>query len=121
MLQLHLDVAYVLQLLHTYFSSVSGILTRVSDVCYKCFSCFGRMVQVFHLDVPKVDRDAPYICCNVPRLPQPPAAVAGASCMRVMSGGMERCSAASGEADGDGVGGAGGPRMCAGSRGAAQA
>jgi hypothetical protein len=28
----------------------------VSDVCCKCFSCFGRMLQVFYLDVAKVDR-----------------------------------------------------------------
>jgi hypothetical protein len=27
----------------------------VSDVCYKCFSYFRHMLQVFHLDVVKVD------------------------------------------------------------------
>ena len=31
--------------------------TRVflMDIYYKCFSCFERMLQVFHLDVVKVD------------------------------------------------------------------
>jgi hypothetical protein len=43
----HLDVAYVLQWLHTCFSSVS-------DVSCKCFSGFGCMLQVFHLGVAKV-------------------------------------------------------------------
>jgi hypothetical protein len=33
----HLDIAYVLQWLHTCFS-------RVSDVCCKCFNYFGRML-----------------------------------------------------------------------------
>ena len=28
----------------------------VLDVYCKCFSCFGRMLQVLHLDVAKVDR-----------------------------------------------------------------
>jgi hypothetical protein len=44
----HLDVTYVLQWLHTCFSSVL-------DVCCKCFNCFGCMVQVFHRDVTKVN------------------------------------------------------------------
>jgi hypothetical protein len=44
----HLDVAFILQQLHMFFSGVS-------DVCCKCFSCFGRMLQVFHLNVEKVD------------------------------------------------------------------
>jgi hypothetical protein len=38
----HLDVAYVLQWLHTCFPGV-------------CFKCSGRMLQVFYLDVAKVD------------------------------------------------------------------
>jgi hypothetical protein len=44
----HLDVAYVLQWLHMCFS-------RVSDVYCKCFNCFGHMLQMFPLDVAKVD------------------------------------------------------------------
>jgi hypothetical protein len=38
----------VLQLFETYVASVS-------DVCCKRFSCFRRMLQVFHLSVAKVD------------------------------------------------------------------
>jgi hypothetical protein len=44
----HLDVANILQWLHTCFYSVS-------DICCKCFSCFECMLQVFHLNVAKVD------------------------------------------------------------------
>ena len=44
----HLDVAYVLQWLHTCFP-------RVSDVCCKCFNCFERMLQMFPLDVAKIN------------------------------------------------------------------
>jgi hypothetical protein len=44
----HLDIAYILQWLYTCFSCVS-------NVCCKCFGCFGRLLQVFHLDVAKLD------------------------------------------------------------------
>jgi hypothetical protein len=44
----HLDVVYVLQLLHTCFP-------RVLDVCCKYFNCFERMLQMLPIDVPKVD------------------------------------------------------------------
>jgi hypothetical protein len=40
----HLDVAYVLQWVQTCFP-------RVLDVCCKCFNCFGRMLQMFPLDI----------------------------------------------------------------------
>jgi len=44
----HLNVAYVLQWLHTSFP-------RVSDVCCKYFNYFRRVLQMFPLDVAKVD------------------------------------------------------------------
>jgi hypothetical protein len=44
----HLDVAYVLQWLHTCFP-------RVLDACCKCFNCFRRMLQMFSLNIVKVD------------------------------------------------------------------
>jgi hypothetical protein len=44
----HANVAYVLQWLHTCFP-------HVSDICCKCFNCFGHMLQMFPLDVEKVD------------------------------------------------------------------
>jgi hypothetical protein len=42
----------MLQVFQTY---VSYMFSSVSDVCCKCFSYFGRMLQVFYLDVVKVD------------------------------------------------------------------
>jgi hypothetical protein len=42
----------------------------VASVCFKCFRCVIRMLQVFHLDVTKVDRDVTYVasisevCCK---------------------------------------------------------
>jgi hypothetical protein len=33
-----------------------------SSVCHKCFICFRRMLQVFHLNVAKVDLDVAYTC-----------------------------------------------------------
>jgi hypothetical protein len=36
-------------------SSVSMCFASVSDVYCKCFSCFRCMLQVFHLDVAKID------------------------------------------------------------------
>jgi len=44
----HLDVAYVLQWLHKCF-------LVCSHVCCKYFKYFGRMLQMFPLDVVKVD------------------------------------------------------------------
>ena len=33
----------------------------VSDVCCKCFNCFGHMLQIFPQDVTKVDQDVAYV------------------------------------------------------------
>ena len=33
------------------FSCFSWYFASVSDICCKCFICFGRMLQVFHPDV----------------------------------------------------------------------
>jgi hypothetical protein len=44
-----------LQCLHTWFQVFLWCFASVSDICCKCFNCFGRMLQVFHLDVAKVD------------------------------------------------------------------
>ena len=58
MLQLfYLDVAYV----YIGFQEFSCAFVSVSNVCCKCFSCFVRMLQVFHLDVLKVDRDVAHV------------------------------------------------------------
>jgi hypothetical protein len=37
------------------FEVFSGVFASVSDICCKCFRSFGRMLQVLHLDVAKVD------------------------------------------------------------------
>jgi hypothetical protein len=42
----------MLQWLYTYVSSIDS----------KCFICFRRVLQVFHLDIVKVDLDVAYIC-----------------------------------------------------------
>jgi hypothetical protein len=56
MLQLfYLDVCICLQWLHMCFQ-VFFCFASISDVCCKCFICFGCMLQVFHLNVTKVDR-----------------------------------------------------------------
>ena len=71
-----LDVAYTC-MLQAYVSSVSYVCCKcliwmlhtfamafkcffrcfasVSEVCCKCFNCFGRMLQVFNLNVAKAD------------------------------------------------------------------
>jgi hypothetical protein len=36
-------------------SSFSGVLKMFQHVCSKYFSCFEHMLQVFHLNVAKVD------------------------------------------------------------------
>ena len=62
----YLDVADVF---HTYIISVLSKCcicctsdTHVASVCFKCFYCFKRMLQVFYLDVAKVDLDVTYTC-----------------------------------------------------------
>ena len=49
--KVNLDVACVCN----GFQVFSGVFTTVSDVCCKCFNCFERMLQVFHVDIAKVD------------------------------------------------------------------
>ena len=42
----------------------------LANVGFKCFRCFRGMLQVFYIDVAKVDRDVPYVvmvvhvCCK---------------------------------------------------------
>jgi hypothetical protein len=44
---------------------------HVISVCFKCFICFKGMLQVFYMDVAKVDRDDAYVavvvhlCCKL--------------------------------------------------------
>jgi hypothetical protein len=46
----HVDVAYVAMAIHV----------CCKCICYKCFSCFKHMLQVFYLDVAYVS----HICCK---------------------------------------------------------
>jgi hypothetical protein len=41
---------------------VAMVYTYVSIVCSNCFICLRRMLQVFHLDIAKVDLNVAYIC-----------------------------------------------------------
>ena len=99
---------------HTYIASVSSgccicfamatrVFSSVSDVRYKYFSCFGRMLQVFHLDVAKVDLMLLMLQCD------PPAVV--------HAHGKRRDGTRHGGERGKGRGidggrGMGGPRLC---------
>ena len=44
---------------------------HVASVCFKCFKVFIGILQLFHADVTKVDRDGPYVamvvhvCCKL--------------------------------------------------------
>jgi hypothetical protein len=49
----------VFHVFQTYVSSGCCIYMNVASVCFKCFI---RMLQVFHLDVAKLDLDAAYVC-----------------------------------------------------------
>jgi len=60
-------------MLHMFCNGYTRVFPRVSDVCCKCFNCFGRTLQMFPLDVAKVDlmlhmlQWDPYAataCCN---------------------------------------------------------
>jgi hypothetical protein len=86
----HLDVACVSHICCKCFFSgyciclqcFSCVFARVSDACFECFSCLVRRLQLFYLDISKVDRWC-YACCNVSHLSLLPVAVAvaGASCI----------------------------------------
>ena len=59
----HSDVAYVshicckcfIWMLRMFCNGYTRLFPGVSDVCCKCFNCFGRMLQVFHLDIAKAN------------------------------------------------------------------
>jgi hypothetical protein len=36
-------------------------LPYVANICFKCFRCFRGILQLFHMDVAKVDRDIAHI------------------------------------------------------------
>ena len=62
----YLDVAYMCN----DFQVFSGVFASISDACFKCFRCFGGMLQVFRMNVAKVDRVAyvamvVHVCCNL--------------------------------------------------------
>ena len=62
---------YVASVASGCFKSRSGCCTccnGVSTICHKCFICFRRMLQRFHLDFVKVD--LVFKCCSGTHLPQ---------------------------------------------------
>jgi hypothetical protein len=60
----------------------NGFFKCFSDVSDVCFNYFNRMLQLFYLNVAKVDC---CMCCNRTHLPQLPVAAIGASlCVTVM-------------------------------------
>jgi hypothetical protein len=38
---------------------------NVAGIYFKCFKCFRGMLQVFHMDIAKVDRDVSYVAIVV--------------------------------------------------------
>jgi hypothetical protein len=52
--------------LHSYKQQVDVLLKAyVARVCFKCFKCFRGMLQEFHTDVAKLDRDVAYVAIAV--------------------------------------------------------
>jgi hypothetical protein len=45
-----------------YCASCNGYTRMFSSLCSKCFICFRRMLQVFCLDVAKVELNVAYTC-----------------------------------------------------------
>jgi hypothetical protein len=41
------------------------LYTHVLNVCFKCFTCFRLMLQVFYLDVVKVDLGVAYVTMTI--------------------------------------------------------
>jgi hypothetical protein len=41
----------------TVFQVFQGVFRYVASLCFKIFSCFRCMFQVFHTNVAKIDRD----------------------------------------------------------------
>jgi hypothetical protein len=70
----YLDVANVLSDVVCVCNGFQVRFASVSDVCWKCFSFFGYMLQVLHLHIPKVDLVMHMLQCD------PPATAACYSC-----------------------------------------
>jgi hypothetical protein len=67
-----------------WFSIVFKCFASVADACCKYFSCFVCMLQVFYLNVSKVDRMLHILQCDPPcHTRGPPAAAAWVPCMCV--------------------------------------
>jgi len=53
-----------------FFNGFSSVFASVSNACFKCFTCFRGVLQVFHTDIAKVHRDVAYAasvseaCCK---------------------------------------------------------
>jgi hypothetical protein len=95
-------LTHMLQVFHlnvSYFCSGYTCFPDILDVCCKCFDNFGRMLQVFYLDITKVDLVCSGTCCSGTHLSQQPAAAARPTCMHV---GVEGARAA-GAGNGAGV------------------
>jgi hypothetical protein len=50
------------------FQVFSGDFKHIASLCFKCFSYFICMFQVFHTDVIKVDQDAAHVVNSYTRL-----------------------------------------------------
>jgi uncharacterized CHY-type Zn-finger protein len=51
-----------------YFTEQQGdiaLKVHVAKVCFNCFRCFRDMLQVFHMDIAKIDRDVAHVAMVV--------------------------------------------------------
>jgi hypothetical protein len=58
------------------FAMALKCFASVSDICFKCFNYFKRMLQVFYLDIAKVDPVLHMLQWD--HMPQSPAVAVGA-------------------------------------------
>jgi hypothetical protein len=89
------------------FQVFSCVFACVLGACFECFSFFVRILQLFHLDVLKVDRMC-CACCNVSHLLQLSVGGVGALCMEGSGvASVEGC-----RKQGSVGSGTGGPHLC---------
>jgi hypothetical protein len=92
-----------------YFAMATHVFSGALDVCCKCFSCFGCMLQVFRLSVAKIDLVLHMLQWN------PLAAATCCSCwstVHALGGGIERGAAAGAGSRRGWQSGVGGPGLC---------
>jgi len=47
------------------FVQAIALKAHVASLCFKCFRCFRGMLQVFYIDVAKIDRDVAHVAMTI--------------------------------------------------------